>query len=134
MSRILGDAPSLRESHRPTPDDWLRSGEYLPSFMRDFHDQKDLFKAMQDVVERQNQKHPQGVTNGLTWVAAHVYTIDVFLWVMARRGYTLQRSRKRLAFSDIHEFIEASKTRWREASSAALRSTFQGIRKDGSSL
>ncbi|HBE9089627.1 TPA: hypothetical protein KNG84_001649, partial [Serratia fonticola] len=25
---------------------WLKSGEYLPAFMRDFHDQKDIFKAM----------------------------------------------------------------------------------------
>lgn len=25
---------------------WLESGNYLPKFMRDFHDQKDLFKSM----------------------------------------------------------------------------------------
>lgn len=29
---------------------WRESGLYLPEFMRDFHDQKDLFKALQDVV------------------------------------------------------------------------------------
>lgn len=25
---------------------WLESGDYLPIFMREFHDQKDVFKAM----------------------------------------------------------------------------------------
>ncbi len=27
-------------------EDWLNSGEYLPHIMRDFHDQKDLFKTI----------------------------------------------------------------------------------------
>ena len=30
---------------------WMKSGEYLPAFMRDFHDQKDIFKAVYELVE-----------------------------------------------------------------------------------
>jgi hypothetical protein len=72
---------------------------------------KDLFKALQEVVERRNDDG-QGFsyTKDLTWVTAHVYTVDVFLWCLARRGYTLQRSRKRLQFSEIGEFIAEAQT------------------------
>lgn len=126
-------APSLRESPRPRPDEWLKSGEYLPDFLRDFHDQKELFKALQEVVDRRNAKDGFSYTEGLTWVTAQVYTIDVFLWVLARHGYTLQRSRKRVTFSDISDFIGAATERWRAASAAVLREAFASARKDGSS-
>lgn len=115
---------------KPDPTDWLKSGEYLPDFMRDFHDQKDLFKALQEVVERRNEKDGKlSYTHDLTWVTAHVYTVDVFLWVLARHGYTLQRSRKRVTFSDVHDFIGAAMERWRAASSAALSEAFANARK-----
>lgn len=107
-----------------TPDAWLRSGAYLPDFMRDFHDQKELFKALQEVVERSNQKNSDQNNMTLTWVDAHIYTVDIFLWVMARHGYTLQRSRQRFAFSDISEFVGASTRRLRETSAAILRHAF----------
>lgn len=111
---------------KAAPDTWLKSGEYLPAFMRDFHDQKDLFKALQDVVERQNEKDSLSATRGLNWIAAHVYTVDVFLWCLARRGWTLQRSRKPLAFSDIHEFVGEAKRVRDGQMSAVLRSAFGG--------
>lgn len=42
-----------KQGHTPADfDRWRREGQYLPEFMRDFHDQKDLFKALQDVVDR----------------------------------------------------------------------------------
>lgn len=89
---------------------WLRSCEYLPPFMRDFHDQKDLFQALDEVV--QNRKDTDSYTKDLSWVAAHVYTVDVFLWMMAKNGYTLQRSRKRVPFNDIYTWVSSAKQRW----------------------
>lgn len=101
-------------------EEWLHSGEYLPEFMRDFHDQKDLFKALQEVVERRNEKDGLSYTKDLNWVTAHVYTIDIFLWVLARHGWTLQRSRKRVPFSDICQFTAQATARWRAAAARAL--------------
>lgn len=114
-------------------DAWLKSGEYLPEFMRDFHDQKDLFKALQEVVDRRNEADGQlSYTAEISWVSAHVYTVDVFLWCLARRGYTLQRSRKRVLFDDIHEFIGEAKKRWRDASARALGLVFAGTNQSRS--
>ena len=69
---------------------WLESGQYLPSFMRDFHDQKDLFKEIHSVYRESEQtgKMPN-------WVDGHCYVVDWFLWFMATRGYTLQKTRKK---------------------------------------
>jgi hypothetical protein len=73
-------------------ESWLKSGAYLPRKMRDFHDQKDVFKALFDTIRiPENLKH-------ISWVDAHIFTIDIFLWWMARRGYTLQKSRSRQDF------------------------------------
>lgn len=127
--------PSPTQEHdRPAPDSWLRSSEYLPDFMRDFHDQKDLFKALQEVVDRRNDRDGKlSYTAEITWIGAHVYTVDVFLWVLAKHGYTLQRSRKRVAFQNIHDFIGAAMERWRGQAAAALGLTFASARKDGPS-
>jgi len=79
--------------------EWRKKGEHLPTFMRDFHDQKDLFKAVHNLTEHE-------ITERLSWVDAHIYTIDMFLWFMARHGYTLQKSRKKVNFEDINKNIE----------------------------
>ena len=77
--------------------DWLKSGEYLPDIIRDFHDQKDLFKSMHFLYQdNQNVE--------ISWVDGHIYTIDNFLWFMASRGYTLQKSRKKIEFREIPDF------------------------------
>lgn len=101
-------------------DQWRRSGDYLPEFMRDFHDQKDLFKALQEVVERSNEKHGAHRSLNATWTDYHIYSVDIFLWVMAGHGYTLQRSRRKFSFASVYDFIAAS----RERSSQALASFF----------
>lgn len=69
---------------------FLESGEYLPVNMRDFHDQKNLFKSMHFLF-RENEN----TENMPSWINGHIYTIDWFLWFMASRGYTLQKSRKK---------------------------------------
>ena len=72
---------------------WLKSGAYLPKFMRDFHDQKNLFKCINEI---KGDKEPYS-----TWRDEHIYTIDNFLWFMARHGYVLTKSRTKLDFADI---------------------------------
>jgi hypothetical protein len=76
--------------------EYLASNRWLPWFMRDFHDQKDLFKTIE-------QKWPNAKEMDISWVLAHVYVVDRFLKFMAFHGYTLQKSRaKGVQFGDIH--------------------------------
>lgn len=82
---------------------WMESGEYLPEPMRDFHNQKDIFKAIhQAYALHDNADSP-------SWVQAHIYTVDNFLWYMARCGYTLQRSRKKLPFRDLDDDVAVAR-------------------------
>lgn len=74
---------------------WLESGEYLPDVIRDFQDQKDVFKEMHYLY--QDNPSADRVPN---WVNGQIYTIDWFLWFMASRGYTLQKSRKSVEFRE----------------------------------
>ena len=78
-------------------DEWLKSGRYLPKFMRDFHDQKRLFKGM-------HYQYEGNESLVLSWIDGHCYVIDCFLWYMASRGYTLQKTKTKLEF---REFVEA---------------------------
>ena len=69
---------------------YLQSGQHLPKKMRDFHDQKELFKSMHHLFQDN-----EGYENAPNWVNGHIYIIDFFLWFMASRGYTLQKTRKK---------------------------------------
>lgn len=88
-----------------TISEWLKKGNYLPGFMRDFHDQKDLFKAIHDTVDVKGHQY----AGTIDWATGHCYVVDIFLWFMAKRGYTLQKSRERFPFKDIQESVSASK-------------------------
>jgi hypothetical protein len=99
---------------------WLESGRYLPRFMRDFHDQKDLFRAIHQTIK----VHEKDMVSGITWPTAQVYVIDIFLWWMARRGYTLQPARADQEFLSIHETIHQQNELRHAAESAALASWF----------
>lgn len=92
--------------------EWLKSGEYLPVFMRDFHDQKDLFKAMHNTIENADQNG--NARDG------HIYVVDTFLWYMARCGYTLQKSRKKVEFKDMQDDIDRFKREMTDAFSKML--------------
>lgn len=97
---------------------WLKELKYLPPVMRDFHDQKDLFKAMHEAYEDRvggNIKMP-------TWVEGQVYVIDWFLWFMARRGYTLQRTRTKGDFRDLVTDVQAATEKRDQAYVAAFSS------------
>jgi hypothetical protein len=91
--------------------DWIATGKYLPQPLRDFHDQKRLFKRIHVNVGRKIKKNMEergydSYLQGLNWCMAHVYVIDFFLWFMALHGYTLQRSRQRFAFDDLDETMQ----------------------------
>ena len=98
---------------RDTTTAWLENGSHLPPPLRDFHDQKDLFKAVHEIINLKGNDIAQKVD----WVTGQVYVIDVFLRFMARRGYTLQRSRARVPFRDLDQDIRTA----REARDAAAR-------------
>jgi len=80
-------------------NEFLTSGEYLPPILRDFHDQKNIFKSMHLLY----QDNPSAGT-APNWRDGHVYTIDWFLFFMASRGYTLQKCRKNIEFKEIPDF------------------------------
>ena len=81
-----------------TINEWINTQGHMPTWLRDFHNQKDVFKAI-------DQEWGSG--EGMTWVQGHCYTIDKFLRFMAAHGYTLQRSRKRLVFADLGATLDA---------------------------
>lgn len=96
-------------------DQWLKSGEYLPEPLRDFHDQKEVFKAMHEIA-----REPSGaMVRRPGWIEGQCYVIDVFLWFMARRGWTLQRTRRAGDFRDLADDVRAQ-TEKRDAESAAM--------------
>lgn len=101
-------------------DRWLKEGRYLPGFMRDFHDQKDVFKAIHETIKVENH----GYAKDVGWVAGQCYVIDIFLWWMARRGYTLQRSRVDQEFVSLDDTIRACNERRSDVDIAALKSMF----------
>lgn len=98
---------------------WLQSLEYLPPFMRDFHDCKDVFKLLFGMAMK--GKHAATVYEGANWIQMHVFVVDTFLWWMARRGWTLQRSRKRLEFMDAEADIAAFMDEYRKQCAADIQ-------------
>lgn len=87
---------------------WLKSLRHLPRFFRDFHDQKDVFKAIEARMGRAPQPYE------VSWVNGQVYVIDTFLRFMAMHGYTLQRTRKRLDFYGLEETVEHARAERQE--------------------
>lgn len=84
---------------------YMKEQKHLPDFMRDFHDQKDLFKTLFDLYS----PLPNEVSE-LNPVNTHVFTLDYFLWFMAVHGYKLQKIRsKKLPFRNIHATIKTYK-------------------------
>jgi hypothetical protein len=95
-----------------TLDELMENGNYLPPRLRDFHDQKDLFKSLwMQYPTRLNEKDKY--LGKVDWVAAQVFTIDIFLWFMAQHGYTLQKARHKCDFYDLDKTIEAKMKEWK---------------------
>lgn len=81
---------------------WRESGDYLPDFLKDFHDQKDFFKAMHELINVEGHEFCKDIT----WVGGHCYVIDIFLWFLAKYGYKIQKSTAKVDFKDIYEEIK----------------------------
>jgi hypothetical protein len=95
-ARCLCDVEQREPSGKLPPEvkDWLKSGEHLPEFLRDFHDAKRFGKH----ICFNWQKAIEGEMFYVNWIDGIVYVIDVFLWTMAAYGYTMQKTRKKLPF------------------------------------
>ena len=81
-------------------DKLLEDTNYMPPRFRDFHDQKELFKFIHSKVKTGDH------LSHISWIDAHIYVIDVFLYFMARRGYTLQKSRHKIDFIDVNKELD----------------------------
>lgn len=81
---------------------WLTSGKYLPDFMRDFHDGKDLFKTIHGFINMEKNT----MVKNVSWAVGQCYVIDIFLWFMGMHGYTLQKSRSDIEFLDLNKTME----------------------------
>jgi len=87
-------------------NNYMKDGGYLPDFMKDFHDQKDVFKTIFEQYKDSQAFKALGVTGNISWVDAHIFTVDVFLWWMAMHGYKLQKIRsKDIVFFEPQETI-----------------------------
>jgi hypothetical protein len=106
---------------KTSPQDYVTSGAHLPKPLRDFHDAKDVFKAMHSAVAVDKNAYAKDIS----WVAGQCYVIDIFLWFMAKRGWTLQRSRAHVDFLNLEDDIKARQ----EAETAAFKQ-FMETRKD----
>lgn len=106
--------------------EYLSSGNYLPRFLRDFHDQKTMFKRLDRVVKNRGDSDPSKEIN---WVAGQIYVIDIFLWFMAKHGYTLQKSRKKVEFFDIDTEISNFENEQMEAKANLFKELFDQNKK-----
>ena len=93
----------MKAKEKRDPRYWLAMDEHLPVFMRDFHDAKDLFKAIGGGVSPDNTE--------ISYVNGMCYVLDRFLRFMALHGYTLQKSRAPVQFKDIAQTMRE----WQEA-------------------
>lgn len=108
---------------------WLKSGEYLPRFMRDFHDAKRLFKRVHEMVYNAREKEPDNILvrkDFPNWMTAQIYVVDFFLWYMGSCGYTLQKTHKRIAdFVD----LDADMRAWWKRELERMATEFDAIRE-----
>jgi hypothetical protein len=82
---------------------YTESSDYLPDLLKDFHDQKELFKAIHQLYKDNEslRKMPN------SWVDNHIFVIDYFLWFMGQHGYKLQKVRKKgVQFYDLQKTID----------------------------
>jgi hypothetical protein len=84
-------------------EQFLDTRDYLPDFLKDFHDQKDFFKAMHELyAKRLGEELP-----AFNWRDSHIYTVDFLLWFLGAHGYKLTKARKKgVRFCDINATIE----------------------------
>lgn len=103
---------------------WLEKQLHIPSFMRDFHQAKDLFKAIASW-----KKDDPKDSYYVPWTNAQVYVIDTFLRFMALHGYTLQKSRAKIdggdKFYDVHKTVEEHREEMRNIFTKIMEDNFK---------
>lgn len=87
---------------KKTVDQYMDEGNYLPDILKDFHDQKNLFKCMHCKYESTDNENR--FPEAPNWRDGQIYTIDWFLWYMARRGYKLQKCRAEVEWEEFENF------------------------------
>ena len=95
---------------------WRAEGHHLPEVLRDFDDQRDVFKAMHDMLI----VNPSDIGSQISFVEGQVYVVDRFLWFMARHGYTMQKSRARQNFESLEGNVQSFTEQRNAASAKAL--------------
>lgn len=106
---------------------WRDNGKHLPAFLRDFHDQKDFFKFLHESTNIQEH----GLAKDVNFTQGHAYCIDVFLWVLARHGWTLQRSQSPQNFDNLDDIIaQFNKARSEESWKMLSQSSQDALPKD----
>jgi hypothetical protein len=112
------DMSTTKGAARPPVKPWRDAGKHLPPWLRDFHDQKRFFRWFQPFVTNYAKRAD---APDLNWVQVHCFIIDVFLWHMARHGYTLQKSWSRRDFTELEAEVAAYDAASRQAQASALR-------------
>ena len=98
--------------------DWRDESKHLPHFLREFHDQKDLFKSMLDYFNNAEEMP-------VNWQDGHVFTIDWFLWFMAAHGYTLQKTKAKCDdFHNLDDTMEKSRQARRDHFASVVSNEF----------
>jgi len=112
VSKTKGKKPKVKTPRREkTKEDvvrFLKKQQFLPMELRDFHAQKDLFKAMHDYYAKGFAKLVEEKSNHTmpNWTDGMVYALDFLLYFLAAHGYTLQRSRLPLPFASLQATID----------------------------
>lgn len=92
--------------------EFLRDPErYLPAPLRDFHDQKDVFKSLHEWLRPMDPQAERVGDARPNWRDGQCYVIDGFLKFMAAHGWTLQRSSASVNFASLAHTIEARRDR-----------------------
>jgi len=82
-----------------------KNGEYafLPNELRDFHEQKDLFKDLFDYYKDWVKTVPDHMNENLrniNWCDLHILMTDFLLHQMAQRGYVLRKCNKFVTYKE----------------------------------
>jgi hypothetical protein len=112
----------------------IHPADYLPLFMTDHSAMVEIFRRLDEMRLRSLAKNGGTYMASMTYVDAACYVVDIFLWYMARCGYTLQKTpkSKREAMQDreLQEDMAAWRFKDDEARYARMRSFMDDFKAD----
>lgn len=104
-------------------EQWRKDGKHLPEFLKDFHDQKDFFKFLHEFAQVDQKE----IVKDINWMEGQIYTIDVFLRVLARFGWSIQRNKSDQNFDNLNEIINLYTEKRNEMFTSTLLSQFNKV-------